>query len=171
MDRFFLAPEEWGEERLTLGGDEAHHAIRVMRKQVGDEIEVFDGQGRWARGGITALTKSELILEVSESGISERIQPEITLAVCIPKGKTMDLIVQKSVELGVTTIQPLISKNTVVKISSERDAQEKSRKWQRIALEACKQCGQNWLPATKIPPTRYSDFSRPPWSRKAPPRP
>lgn len=149
MDRFFLKPDEWGEEQLVLTGDEAHHAARVMRKQVGDEIEIFDGKGCWARGPIRELSKNAATVGIQETGISEEVFPKITLAVCIPKGKTMDLIVQKSVELGVNTIQPLISENTVVKISGEKEAHEKSQKWQRTALEACKQCGQNWVPEVK----------------------
>lgn len=146
MDRFFLKPEEWGEGELVLTGSEAHHAARVMRKHVGDVIEVFDGQGRWARGEVVELSKSSLRIHLDAKGTSKAYSPEITLAVCLPKGKTMDWIVQKAVELGVSRIQPLTSANTVVKITGAEDALEKSEKWQRTALEACKQCGQNWLP-------------------------
>ena len=67
------------------------------------------------------------------------------LAVAIPKGKTMELIVQKAVELGVSAIQPLVTEHTVVRVEGE-EAEKKRGKWQRVALEACKQCGQNVLP-------------------------
>jgi 16S rRNA (uracil1498-N3)-methyltransferase len=72
--------------------------------------------------------------------------PGITLAQAIPKGKNMDLIVQKSVELGIAAIDPILTKNTVV-----QPGEGKSDKWRRNALEACKQCGQDTLPAIADP--------------------
>lgn len=148
MDRFFLSPEDWTPSELRLTGEEGHHAARVMRKKAGDRIEVFDGAGHWARGQVSEVNRSEIRLTVEESGLSTTLQPQIELALAIPKGKTMDLVVQKAVELGVNVIQPLITRNTVVKVSAE-DAVEKASKWQRVALEACKQCGQNFLPEVK----------------------
>jgi 16S rRNA (uracil1498-N3)-methyltransferase len=70
--------------------------------------------------------------------------------VAIPKGKTMELIVQKAVELGVSAIQPLVTEHTVVRVEG-KDAVRKGGKWQRVALEACKQCGQNLLPLVHAP--------------------
>ena len=79
-------------------------------------------------------------------------QPVITLAQAIPKGKNMDLIVQKAVELGVATIQPLVTRYTIV-----QPGDGKSAKWRRNALEACKQCGQDTLP--EIPePAAFADW-------------
>lgn len=63
----------------------------------------------------------------------------------------MDLIIQKATELGVTRVVPLISQHTVVRIESPREAIKKRDKWQRVAIEACKQCGQNWLPEIGLP--------------------
>ncbi|MDQ8192271.1 16S rRNA (uracil(1498)-N(3))-methyltransferase [Roseibacillus persicicus] len=146
MDRFYISPDCWSPDDLRLTGEEGHHAVRVMRKKPGDRIEVFDGKGRWARGVVSACERSELSLTCEEEGSSAAVSPQVNLAVAIPKGKTMDLIVQKAVELGVNGIQPLATRNTVVKISPKEGA-EKSQKWQRVALEACKQCGQNDLPS------------------------
>lgn len=148
MDRFFLSPDSWTPDELRLGGEEGHHAVRVMRKKAGDRVEVFDGAGRWARGEVREVQRAELTILVDEEGMSEPLKPQLHLAVAIPKGKTMDLVVQKAVELGVNGIQPLTTRHTVVKVSAE-EAVEKSRKWQRVALEACKQCGQNFLPEVK----------------------
>jgi 16S rRNA (uracil1498-N3)-methyltransferase len=74
----------------------------------------------------------------------------ITLAQAIPKGKNMDLIVQKAVEIGASEIVPLISERTVVHLDRD-DAAQKQTKWQNIAIEAAKQCGQNWLPEVRLP--------------------
>ncbi|MGJ8723400.1 MAG: RsmE family RNA methyltransferase [Roseibacillus sp.] len=148
MDRFFLFPTDWSPERLSLAGEEGHHAVRVMRKKVGDCIEVFDGAGRWARGEVTTVERAGLTMDIREEGTSPEVATQVSLAVSVPKGKTMDLVVQKAVELGVNRIQPLVTTNSVVKIG-EKDAAEKSQKWQRVALEACKQCGQNFLPVVE----------------------
>ena len=69
----------------------------------------------------------------------------IVLGQAIPKGKNMDLIVQKAVEIGAAEIAPIISDRTIVQLDSE-SASQKQTKWQQIAIEAAKQCGQNWLP-------------------------
>ena len=68
----------------------------------------------------------------------------------IPKGKNMDLIVQKAVEIGAAEIVPIISNRTIVQVDSE-SATQKQSKWQQIAIEAAKQCGQNWLPHVHAP--------------------
>ena len=144
MARFFLSPDAWGAQAL-LSGDEAKHAAQVLRLRAGDRITVFDGRGRSAGAEIVDVSKSELRLELGQAVLAPVLEPEICLAQAVPKGKTMDLIVQKAVELGVTTIQPLITRHTVVQVDGD-DAPRKSAKWQRVALEACKQCGQDLLP-------------------------
>lgn len=130
---------------MVLGNEESYHCHRVLRKRVGDGIAVFDGEGRWAKGTVTKDTAEEVQITVEEEGRSREGLPTISLAVAIPKGKTMDLIVQKAVELGVQVIQPLVTEHTVVRLE-DGSAARKRDKWQRIALEACKQCGRNVLP-------------------------
>lgn len=154
MDRFYISPAQWSDS-LALIGEEAHHCRRVMRKRVGEMIELFDGCGNWARGEIVALNDS-VSLSIKERGTSPKPKLLIELAVGIPKGKIFDLIIQKSVELGVNRIQPLMTDQGVVKIL-EKDAAKKAAKWQRLAIEACKQCGQNWLPVIKEAAT-FSDW-------------
>ncbi len=150
MDRFFSPPERWGREKISLPADESHHCARVMRKQVGAKIEVFDGVGRSVVTQIDQISKTQVDLSLI-SEVKESVQAlQIHLCQSIPKGKNMDLVVQKAVELGVSSIQPLLSENTVVKVSKE-EAVKRQEKWQRVALEACKQCGQNRLPEVKLP--------------------
>jgi 16S rRNA (uracil1498-N3)-methyltransferase len=62
----------------------------------------------------------------------------------------MDLIIEKATELGATAIAPLISERTVVQVEAD-DAAKKREKWQRVAIEAAKQCGQNWVPRVQAP--------------------
>ena len=150
MDRFYVPPTDWDEDRLMLRGDEAHHCLRVMRKPVGDVVMAFDGAGRWAVAELVAAEGREVELRVKEAGAEAVLLPELVLMVAVPKGKTMDLIVQKAVELGVRVIQPLVTERTVVRLE-DKEAEKKREKWQRVALEACKQCGQNTLPEVREP--------------------
>lgn len=146
MNRYFLPEKSWGEGALALTGDEAKHCARVMRARVGDEIEIFDGAGRCAVGEIESLSRSEVRCRVLSQSTQPPIPHPITLCQAIPKGGNMELIVQKAVELGVCVIQPLITDHTIARPES---LSKKQTKWQRIALEACKQCGQNYLPEVR----------------------
>ena len=148
MHRFHLAPNDWSSAALT--GTEAHHARGVLRLQPGDRVVLFDGQGREATAEITALDSAAVRLHILQEAVTPPLRARITLAQAIPKGKNMDLIVQKSVEIGATEIFPLLSARTVVHLDPGSAAQKRA-KWQTVALEAAKQCGQNWLPHIHFP--------------------
>lgn len=156
MHRCYLPAADFSSPTLTLEGEEAHHALRVMRLRAGDECEVFDGAGKAARARILAAGGGSLTL--GELRPLPPLPPVagITLALAIPKGGNMDLIVQKAVELGVQRIIPLVSERTIVRLNA-KEAATKAAKWQRTALEACKQCGVNTLPVVEIPQS-YSAF-------------
>ena len=145
MARFYLPPAAWlGEPALT--GDEARHLSQVLRTKAGEMIIVFDGNGRRAAAEVLSVSRDRVPLRIGEILPSRSPLPAITLAQAIPKGKNMDLIVQKSVELGIAAIQPLVTRYTVV-----QPGEGKSEKWRRNALEACKQCGQDTLPEIADP--------------------
>ncbi len=147
MARFYLPPSAWlAEPELT--GDEARHLSQVLRIKSGDSAVVFDGQGRRASAEVLSVSRDRVSLKLGEIQPSRAPLPAITLAQAIPKGKNMDLIVQKSVELGIAAIQPLVTRYTVV-----QPGEGKSEKWRRNALEACKQCGQDTLPRIAEPLT------------------
>jgi len=143
MPRFFLPPAAWlaSGPQPALTGDEARHLAQVLRIQPGATITVFDGQGHRAHASVLEVTRTRVPLELGAALPSRPVLPVITLAQAIPKGKNMDLIVQKAVELGIASIQPLVTRHTIV-----HPSEGKSEKWRRIALEACKQCGQDLLP-------------------------
>ena len=142
---------------LEIEGEEAKHALKVMRLRTGDECEVFNGCGQVAVGRIAgACGSSSLTLAQLRPLPPMPPVAGITLALAIPKGTNMDLIVQKAVEMGVQRIVPLISERTIVRLDA-RDAAAKVTKWNRTVLEACKQCGVNSLPVVE-PPQRYADF-------------
>lgn len=144
MARFLLPPERWSSAELT--GDEARHLAQVLRLKSGAKITVFDGQGRRAPATVAEVSRKRVTLELGAETHTPSLLPAITLAQAVPKGKNMELIVQKAVELGVARIQPLITRHTVAQPS-----EGKTDKWCRIALEACKQCGQDTLPEVAEP--------------------
>ena len=121
-----------------------------MRLRAGDECEVFDGAGQAARVLVLSGHGSSMTVQVQELLPAMSPVAGITLALAVPKGNNMDLIVQKAVELGVSRIVPLITERTIVRLSG-KDAAAKSDKWRRTVLEACKQCGVNTLPVVEEP--------------------
>lgn len=160
MNRYYIPAGEWEGTSitppvtLTLTDDEAKHCSRVMRASEADQVEIFDGEGRSAVCEITSISRASVECYVLKQSIHPPSPHPITLCQSIPKGGNMELIVQKSVELGISNIQPLITDHTIARSEA---LEKKQAKWQRIALEACKQCGQNYLP-TIAPALTFKDW-------------
>ena len=158
MHRFYIPPEEWAPDALALSGTEAHHARNVLRLQPGNKVVLFNGRGREITAEILSLDPREVALRKLHESTTAPLRCRIILGQAIPKGKNMDLIVQKAVEIGAAEIAPIISDRTIVRLGEEEAAQ-KQAKWQAIAIEAAKQCGQNWLPEVKLPRTLAQFFA------------
>jgi 16S rRNA (uracil1498-N3)-methyltransferase len=157
MHRFYIAPENWNPDALNLSGAEAHHARDVLRMKRGDRVVLFNGRGREITAEIVDLGGGdEVRLRKLQEAETPPLRCRITLGQAIPKGKNMDLIVQKAVEIGAAEIAPLISQRTIVDLDP-KEAEQKRAKWQQIAIEAAKQCGQNWLPTVHAP-RKLKDF-------------
>lgn len=158
MHRCYLPTADWTASTLTVEGEEAHHARRVVRLREGDACEVFDGRGQAARATVLAARGDTMTLRVD--ALLPPLPPvaDITLALAIPKGTNMDLIVQKAVELGVSRIMPLVTERTIVRLQG-KEVQAKTDKWRRTALEACKQCGVSIVPQVEEP-CSYARFLR-----------
>ncbi len=149
MHRCYLPGMNPAASHFTVEGEEARHALKVMRLRVGECCELFDGCGHALRARIVATSgSSSMQLEAEELLPPMPPVAGLTLALAIPKGTNMDLIVQKAVEMGVSRIVPLISERTIVRLDAAQ-AEAKAAKWQRTALEACKQCGVNTLPVVE----------------------
>lgn len=156
--RFYIPPHAWTPDRLALDPGEAHHAIDVLRMKKGDRATVFNGQGSEATVEIAEAKGGRVSFRTLQQSKTPPLACAITLGQAVPKGKNMDLIVEKAVELGAATIAPLLSERTVVKAEAE-EAIRKRDKWQRVAIEAAKQCGQNWLPQVAKPRTPKDFFA------------
>ena len=138
--RFFHAQPPV-DARFTLAGDQAHHAINVMRYQLGDRIVIFDGQGTEHDAEIESLTKKQLTARLLESRQLDRsLDRCITMAVALPKGDRQKFLIEKLVELGVTNLIPLATTRSVAEVKPKVvDRIEKH------VIEASKQCGRNFL--------------------------
>jgi 16S rRNA (uracil1498-N3)-methyltransferase len=152
MHRFHLPPERCRGSTLTLAGDEAHHAARVLRVQPGERVTVLDGAGGEFLCEVGDLNKREVILQLLEKKVHPTPPCQITLYVAIPKGKIIESIIEKATELGVHRIVPLLTERVITRLDVE-SAADKGVKWQHVAVEAIKQCGAAWLPKVETPVT------------------
>ncbi len=134
-----------------LNAEESHHALSVLRLKEGDSLSLFDGKGTEAKARVVQSGRAPLQFKIITQSRNPPPNFHLILGQAIPKGKSMDFIIQKSTELGVATIAPILSDRSVVQLDEDRN-ESKQQKWSQTALEACKQCGQNFLP--QIGPAR-----------------
>ncbi|HEY4416651.1 MAG TPA: RsmE family RNA methyltransferase [Verrucomicrobiae bacterium] len=152
MHRFYLPPEKCRGNSLRLDGREAHHALHVLRLKRDDHVTVLDGAGGEYSCVVENTAKDFLSLTVVEKKSTPAPPCSITLLVAIPKGKLIESIIQKSVELGAHRIVPLLTERVISQFDDE-GAEHKREKWQQTAIEAIKQCGAPWLPQVEVPQT------------------
>ena len=97
-DRFYIDSKL--EDSLFLEGEEFHHLSRVMRKSVGDAIELVNGRNSLAQAKITEITKKGASMEVSHVETTAPLLPKLTLIQALPKINILELILQKGCEIG-----------------------------------------------------------------------
>jgi 16S rRNA (uracil1498-N3)-methyltransferase len=151
MHRHLVTPDALLADTCVLGKEEARHLQTVLRVKQGDEVQLFDGQGRTRQAVVAELAKHALTLSPS-APVVFHAKPAcaLTLFACVSKGKHMDWTIEKAVELGVARIVPVVSARTIVRIESE-DRDAKADRWMRIAEEATRQCGSAWCPEILLP--------------------
>ncbi len=151
------APRFYTERPLAAGGEltleaaPSRHIAGALRLREGSGLRLFNGSGGEYSATISAVGKQAVSVRVGEHCPDDReASLAVTLGVGISRGERMDLVVQKSTELGVTAIQPLVTERTEVRLKGERQ-QKKLRHWRQVAVSACEQCGRNRLPAIADP--------------------
>lgn len=142
MHHFYISPTDISETKATLTGDDARHLQQVLRIKKGEIIGLFDGAGTTYTARVEDIKKSAVHTVILQTQKNSRKPPYVSIAQCVVKKKNMDLIVQKSTELGIHSFLPVISQNCSL---TYRPSTQECR-WQKIALEACKQCGQPFTP-------------------------
>lgn len=138
---------------MTLAPEESYHLLRVLRGRPGDPVTVFDGQGRRAPARIAAAGRdgaAHLELDLAAAQSPPPPPARILLAQALPKHHLMDGIVQKAVELGAAAVLPLLTERVVADGDAARQA-AKADRWRKIAREAARQCGADWIPEVCAP--------------------
>ncbi|VGO23103.1 RsmE family RNA methyltransferase [Pontiella sulfatireligans] len=125
----------------VLSSEESHHLARVLRVQPGQEITLFDGQGGVADAVIESVSKTAVEARISKRWQEPAPSVEIDLIQAVPKPERWELVLQKAVELGATTIRPVLSQHTEFKPNPK-----KQERWSKIVLNAAQQCEVRWLP-------------------------
>ena len=144
MNRFFADERGVQDGVAYLSSEDSRHALRVLRLDVGDELELVCASRRYVAS----------IEDAGEDGVRVRVREElacteprtqVTLYQGLPKAEKMEWIVQKATELGACAVQGVAMERCVVKLDG-RDAEKKAERWQKIAREAVKQCGRSAVP-------------------------
>jgi len=138
MRRFFVDPQNIHGANATIDGAEAHHLRAVLRLRPGDLVTLFDGTGKIYQAEIRTISAEQVQTVIIATDDDKTEAPAVHLGQALLKGKKMDLVVQKATELGITSIHPFISEHCTVSAVNEN----KAERWNRVAYEACKQCGR-----------------------------
>lgn len=136
---------------VILKGQAARHVSKVLRRQPGDPLTLFDGAGRSGEAVIRRIQRDLIEVELLTLRREDTESPlRVLLAMAVVRADPMDLVIQKATELGVTTIQPVLTERSVVRLSRGR-AEKRLAHWHRLAASACEQCGRNTLPGILQP--------------------
>lgn len=149
MHRFFADENGIVNGTACLNAGDSQHALRVLRLERGDEIELVCAPGRYL-AQITGETDGLVQVKVREELRRTEARTRVTLYQGLPKADKMELIVQKATELGVQAIRPVAMERCVVKLEG-KDAGKKTERWQKIAREAVKQCARVSVPEVLEP--------------------
>ncbi|WP_241650175.1 16S rRNA (uracil(1498)-N(3))-methyltransferase [Rosenbergiella collisarenosi] len=146
IPRIFHPETLHSQQRIQLSEDAANHVGRVLRMVAGQQVLLFDGSNHIFLSEIVEATKKQVTVMTGTAEVDDRESPlNIHLGQVLSRGEKMEFTIQKSIELGVNTITPLISERCGVKLDKER-LEKKLAQWQKIAIAACEQCGRNRIP-------------------------
>jgi 16S rRNA (uracil1498-N3)-methyltransferase len=146
MIRLFLPPETLTSKKIKITDENARYLFNVLRINTGEILMIFDGSGhRYLCRALKVHRKEVLAEKIKEEKHSVESPLRVTIAQGIPKGEKMEMIIQKSTELGVKRVIPLITKRSQVKHT------EKISRWRKIATSASQQSGREIIPVIEEP--------------------
>ena len=150
MRRFFISPEVLADGCATISGDLFRHMVKVLRLKPGAGVLLADGSGAEFSGIIESIGKETLVVSIQEScKAAPAAVPRITLFQGLPKGDKLELILQKTTELGVAEVVPFVAARSVPRIRKGEET-EKVARWQRIVQEAARQSGRSSVPQVAL---------------------
>lgn len=133
------------DSEIALDAAAARH-VQVLRMQPGMTLTLFNGQGGQWQAAVTHMGRSDVRVKVlTHERVEREATRELHIAVGMPANERMEWLVEKATELGATSIRPLMTERSVLRLSGER-AQKKVAHWQAVAIAACEQCGRNHVP-------------------------
>lgn len=147
MPKFFVTEEQVNDEKIKIIGQDVKHIKNVLRKKVGNELMICNTSTKKDYlSEIITIEENCIECKIKEQ-IENKVESNIKVSILqgLPKADKMELIIQKSVELGVYEITPIEMKRCVVKLN-EKDKIKKIDRWQKISEVAAKQCGRNIIP-------------------------
>ena len=178
MHTFYVPPPQIRNDTATLTDSEQHHLRNVLRLTPGATIRIIDGQGNVYVAELLSPGTNRVSGEarILSHEFHPRLSPALTLFQALPKNDKMEVILQKTTEIGVTRIVPLHSAHAL-----QNPSRNRSQRWHRVIISATKQCKRPWLPELCEPQmfdeslTHLENFSRclilnPPLERESPPQ-
>lgn len=147
MPKFFVKQEQIQENKIIIKGQDVNHIKKVLRTQIGEELHICNSEnGENFLCDIEKIENENIVCQIKQK-IEENVEAnvEVTILQGLPKADKMELVIQKSVELGAYAITPIEMKRCVVKLN-EKDKTKKIERWQKIAEVAAKQSGRNRIP-------------------------
>jgi 16S rRNA (uracil1498-N3)-methyltransferase len=150
VTQFYVPPENVSDGFLTLTGEEARHAVKVLRHKKGDRILASDGRGWSFEAEVVSVSPAQLQARIikTETGKNES-NVKVSLAVGLTKGEKLDWLVEKATEIGISAVYPFFARFSEVKWGKEQIAKNEVR-WRQLALAAFKQSGRSAIPPVQI---------------------
>ncbi len=162
MPRIFLPLGE-NPRTVRISGEKARYLVAVLRCEKGEDLEILDGKGHSFSARIVSLTRQEVLAQVTGVGRRDTESPvPLTLIQGMLKGEKMELVIQKTTELGVREIFPVVTERSQVRQT------RKTGRWRKIAEDASRQCGRTAVPVIHEPVPFLSLFSAAPESAPSP---
>ncbi|MGN0394789.1 MAG: 16S rRNA (uracil(1498)-N(3))-methyltransferase [Coprococcus sp.] len=152
MNRFFADTDStFADNCIEIYGEDVNHIKNVLRLKTNEEIIICDGRGKDYHCRISGINSEKVVADIMDvcDNLSE-LDTEITLFQGYPKSDKMEFIIQKTVELGISRIVPVMTKRTIVKLDDKK-SDKKTDRYRGIALAAAKQCGRGIIPEITKP--------------------
>lgn len=134
MHSTFVVPEIGNRPTLIVEGDEAHHAIKVVRLEIGEEIVLTDGQGNWAQGRVSEISKKSFDVVITLRGFEEPRTPELIVVQALTKSDRMRETIELLTVAGVDRIIPWKAERSIA-----QEKESSTEKWSAVAVAAAKQ--------------------------------
>jgi len=145
MHRFFAPPDRCSASVFALSESDARHASQVLRLGPGDPVEVLDGQGGLIEAEILCASRKSVEVQVRRRATIPRSEPGVVLMQALLKGKAMEVVLEKSVELGIEKVVLLDTERCVARVPAP-EVERKRAAWTQTLIEASKQSRNPWLP-------------------------